>query len=168
MKHCKNSFPQRKSLVSLTFLAAMLTLAALDANAQKRPDAETYQKASLKTAKPCTVAPAGEVTALVKNGVELSVTEDWDCDGVPDAYDNCVGMPNPSQTDGDRNGIGDACEAAATVTMGVPVKDRLNVKAESRKAMVRVKGRSNAKARIAKATAVDRRSLPNARRRRSR
>jgi hypothetical protein len=89
---------------------------------------DPYQKVSFEPKKSCTVKASGEVTALVKNGVELSVTEDWDCDGVPDAYDNCVGIANPTQTDSDGNGIGDACEAATTVRTGLPVKVKTAVR----------------------------------------
>ncbi|MES1942302.1 conjugal transfer mating pair stabilization protein TraN [Salinisphaera sp. T5B8] len=35
---------------------------------------------------------------------------DWDEDGVPNATDNCTFTYNPSQADGDRNGVGDACQ----------------------------------------------------------
>ena len=133
MKRCTNSFPLRKSFIFLTFLPAVLALAALDIRAQTRPGAGVYQKISFKSEKPCTIEASGDVTALIKNGVELSVTEDWDCDGIPDAYDNCVGMPNPSQVDNDGNGIGDVCEAATLITTGTPVKERSNAKAVDRK-----------------------------------
>jgi len=33
-------------------------------------------------------------------------------DGVGDACDNCIGMPNASQADGDGDGVGDACDCA--------------------------------------------------------
>lgn len=35
---------------------------------------------------------------------------DADEDGIPDTSDNCVSIPNPDQTDVDRNGRGDACD----------------------------------------------------------
>jgi hypothetical protein len=42
---------------------------------------------------------------------ELALSpEDADGDGIPDAVDNCVWVPNPDQTDFNLNAIGDACE----------------------------------------------------------
>jgi hypothetical protein len=116
MDRCTGSFPRKRSRLGLALLfSAIAALTTTIAFAQARPDKDPYQKISFKPAEACSVEAAGKVTYLVKNGVELSVTEDWDCDRVPDAYDNCVAMPNPTQADSDGNGIGDVCEAAATV-----------------------------------------------------
>jgi hypothetical protein len=132
MNRFTNSFLHRRPLVKLTFIAAVVALATLEAHAQRQSAASPFQKISFNATKPCATPATGEITSLVKNGVELSVSEDWDCDGIADAYDNCVGMPNPEQTDGDNNRVGDVCEAATTVTMGVvPVKTRTNAKAKT-------------------------------------
>jgi hypothetical protein len=112
MTYCPDLFPRYSSLLQLVFAIAVV---ALPIAAQNRSDEAAFVKASLKTTKTCTVPPTGEVTSLVKNGIELRVTEDFDCDGIPDAYDNCIGLANTDQADTDRNGIGDACEAATSV-----------------------------------------------------
>src|SRR5687768_4568566 len=59
-------------------IAVMIALPALGAYAQKRPGSDTFQKTSIKGPQPCSVETAGAVTYLVRNGVELSVNEDWD------------------------------------------------------------------------------------------
>ena len=130
---CTYSFPLLTSRTCVTLLAALIAFAAVDANAQERSGADVFQKISLKTTGTCVVAADGEVTALIKNGVELSVTEDFDCDGIPDAYDNCVGMPNRDQLDSNGDGIGDVCEAATTVKTGLSEKEKAKSKAEKRK-----------------------------------
>lgn len=38
-------------------------------------------------------------------------TDDWDGDGVPDAQDNCIRIPNPDQRDTDGDGYGNVCDA---------------------------------------------------------
>lgn len=181
---CTNSSPRPISFAYIVLLAAAF---ALPAFAQTRPDDAAFQKISFKPTKTCAVPAEGEVTSLVKNGVELSVTEDFDCDGVPDAYDNCVGIPNQDQADSDHNGIGDACEAATTVRAELPSKNRPKTKsielAESRsaaktketakhrskaKSKDRAKDKSNSKRKDRKAIAADRHSRASERKRRRR
>ncbi len=41
----------------------------------------------------------------------LSVVQDSDADGVSDASDNCLDVPNNAQTDGDADGFGNRCDA---------------------------------------------------------
>jgi CxxC motif-containing protein (DUF1111 family)/subtilisin-like proprotein convertase family protein len=38
-------------------------------------------------------------------------SDDWDGDGVPDCTDNCFAVPNPSQSDCNGDGVGDACDS---------------------------------------------------------
>ena len=165
MMSCTNSFLRKISLAQLIFIIAVLALPIL---AQTRSGADPYQEIALKTTKPCTVGSVGELTALVKNGVELSVNEDYDCDGVPDAYDNCVGMPNRDQADSDGDGIGDVCEAATTIKTGLTAKSRPDTRAKSRKAKEPAKSRSDKKTKSRKDIAADKRSHQTARSRRRR
>ena len=136
MGRCIRLFLHKTSRVYLGLASVVLVVGVLGASAQSKsiwqanpsgndkPDADVFQKASFKrdakTAEKttCTVSLQGAVTALVKNGVELSTSDDWDCDGVPDAYDNCVGIANASQADANSNGIGDGCESEINVSAG--------------------------------------------------
>ncbi len=47
---------------------------------------------------------------------------DADMDGVDDACDNCVAVPNPGQLDVDGNGTGDMCEDSVPVRLTIDVK----------------------------------------------
>jgi len=40
---------------------------------------------------------------------------DTDGDGICDAVDNCLVVPNPDQADADRDGVGDLCDNCLTV-----------------------------------------------------
>jgi hypothetical protein len=165
MMSCTNSFTRKISLSQLIFIISVLALPVL---AQTSTGADPYQKIALKSERVCTVGPVGELTALIKNGVELSVNEDFDCDGVPDAYDNCVGMPNRDQADTDGDGIGDVCQAATTIKTGLTAKSRPDTRAKSRKAKEPPKSRSDKKPKSRKDIAADRRSHQAARSRRKR
>lgn len=46
----------------------------------------------------------------VNFGVELSVSDDSDGDGIADHADTCPDIPNPDQADADGDGIGDVCD----------------------------------------------------------
>ena len=49
------------------------------------------------------------------------VESDRDADGIPDVTDNCPDVPNPDQSDGDGNGVGDACEARSVCDDQAPL-----------------------------------------------
>jgi hypothetical protein len=55
----------------------------------------------------CATAGPGVTTAV-------GCTTDGDADGICDDVDNCVGIANPGQQDGDGDGLGDACELNLT------------------------------------------------------
>ncbi len=56
------------------------------------------------------------------SSVQIPVqTRDSDGDGIDDAVDNCVDVPNPDQTDSDSDHIGDACDEAPPQTEGALV-----------------------------------------------
>ena len=63
---------------------------------------------------------------------------DRDGDGIPDLYDNCPGAANKDQKDTDRDGAGDACEAAKGVSAAGRLRlTRLKLWAKSPRACLR-------------------------------
>jgi hypothetical protein len=51
-----------------------------------------------------------DLTLPLLEDIGWGATPDADADGVSDGLDNCVGIANPGQNDGNHNGVGDACE----------------------------------------------------------
>jgi hypothetical protein len=47
---------------------------------------------------------------------DAGCTDDMDCDGVPDATDNCPSVPNADQHDEDGDGLGDVCDPCPPFT----------------------------------------------------
>ena len=92
--------------------------------------------------------PSGPYTVMTADPDGSGVTEvgpgqdpDWqavtaygDTDGIPDWADNCPGVANPGQQDGDGDGVGDACEeetadtTAPVVVQQTPRPNARNVK----------------------------------------
>jgi Tol biopolymer transport system component len=50
-----------------------------------------------------------------------SPRRDRDGDGVPDLQDNCPDVANPEQTDGDQDGVGDACDGSTLACAPAPL-----------------------------------------------
>ena len=101
--------------------AAALLLSAVPALAGNPDRLEALLLAGARP-KIAPVACGPEAVGAVPNGtfgagiVEAasSLAADSDLDGVATAADNCELIPNPSQTDADADGAGDACDCAPT------------------------------------------------------
>ena len=61
---------------------------------------------------------AAFLLAFVPAVPALAQDADGDGDGVPDASDNCRLVANPTQSDCDQNGLGDACQSSVTRSTG--------------------------------------------------
>ena len=70
----------------------------------------------LRTASLIWLAPFACVLAGLTSNTALA--QDADGDGVPDASDNCPLVANPTQSDCDSNGVGDACQSSQTISTG--------------------------------------------------
>ncbi len=44
------------------------------------------------------------------------------CPGIPNVLDNCPKVPNPMQTDRDRDGVGDACDSCPELSNPMQVE----------------------------------------------
>jgi formylglycine-generating enzyme required for sulfatase activity len=70
----------------------------------------------LRTASLVWLAPfACALAGLASN---TALAQDADGDGVPDASDNCPLVANPTQSDCDSNGVGDACQSSQAISTG--------------------------------------------------
>lgn len=58
-------------------------------------------------------ANPGSIDMTADKTVNAVFTVDVDEDGIPDSRDNCLFVPNPDQSDSNKNGVGDACEEVA-------------------------------------------------------
>lgn len=70
----------------------------------------TYAAADLPAPGPVAHAPGALVYVLAGNRVVRLRFDDADVDGVADAGDNCLDLPNPEQDEADEDGRGDACD----------------------------------------------------------
>jgi hypothetical protein len=66
---------------------------------------------------PTFLTSQGAFKAVGTLPTQLTITgnPDRDCDGVPDKVDDCPGTYNPTQSDADGNGLGDACDVRGGV-----------------------------------------------------
>ena len=76
--------------------------------------------AQTSSAAPVGAARAAKVLALARVPPALTASlaspftvadADSDADGIPDAADNCMAVPNPDQADSNLDGVGDACDS---------------------------------------------------------
>jgi outer membrane protein assembly factor BamB len=78
------------------------------------PDTRARFSADGRTAYFGVSNPAGNASAhAYVYAVDTTPDDDADGDGTPNDADNCPGVFNPSQADGDADGIGDACDGTS-------------------------------------------------------
>lgn len=130
-----SNMPHPKLLSQIAFVGVLSVI--LTGASQGQKNSRTQDPTTRKAADPCFMKPREERSlkeSIPRNAIRISYnvipewsTSDWDCDGIADPHDNCVGIANRGQADANRNGIGDACEAAATARAGKPLSTRADV-----------------------------------------
>lgn len=53
------------------------------------------------------------------------------CSGIPNVLDNCPKVPNPMQTDRDKDGVGDACDSCPELSNPMQVDGRTDRRTDS-------------------------------------
>ena len=95
--------------MTVTVIASLVITVALPVSA-----------AQTSSAAPVGAARAAKVLALARVPPALTASlaspftvadADSDADGIPDAADNCMAVPNPDQADSNLDGVGDACDS---------------------------------------------------------
>ena len=69
------------------------------------------------------IAPTSETLTGISTTVENGQDEDIDNDGVPDETDNCLTTFNPTQTNHDGDGTGDACDPNTMIITNTVAQD---------------------------------------------
>jgi hypothetical protein len=128
-------------------ISSLLTFAStVAAQTDTSSPPPAIKRVSYRPVRTCFVGQREEIAAAIDTAepdrAHLSSTEDWDCDGIADRFDNCIGMSNRTQTDADGNGIGDTCEAAATVRLGIRNLDPPSAKPQKQAAHSKPETRS--------------------------
>ncbi len=75
---------------------------------------------ALRSSLPSARTIATLLAAAICAASQASAQGDSDGDGVADAFDNCLGDPNPSQADADSDGVGDACDNCSAKPNSAP------------------------------------------------
>jgi hypothetical protein len=97
--------------MTVTVIASLITTAALPTSAAQIPSAAPVGAARAAMVLALEPVPRA-LTASPASPFTVS-DADSDADGVPDAGDNCMTVPNPDQADSNLDGVGDACDSDA-------------------------------------------------------